>query len=786
MTEAEKEANKLDKSVDDLGDSADDAGNKFDGLGSKMAAGLKAGVAAVGAAAAAVGAAATAAVGKLVKDSVAQFADYQQLVGGVETLFGTGGKSIYEYADSVGKSVTEVEDEYNKLQQAQTAVLKNANNAYKTAGLSANAYIETVTNFSASLIASLDGDTSRAVQYADKALTDMSDNANKMGTDMQSIQNAYQGFAKQNYTMLDNLKLGYGGTKTEMERLISDAEKLDSTFVATRDENGKIAMSYADIVDAIHIVQTNMGITGTTADEANRTISGSLNAMKAAGQNLITGLADGNADVKTLTSNFVQSIKTMLINIIPVVRQALLGIGELISSIAPMIAQELPTLIELVLPSLIDTIFNLVDTLGNVFPDVVSTLMSLFTKSILPRLPDLLRTGMNMVFALIEGILSPENINLLVDAAFKVVNDFVKFLTDNIGRLVKVAIDLVMTLAEALLNPEAISALIDGALQLVMALGNALIENLPALIDRLPALVEGIVTGIVENAPKIMRAAWELTKALWKALLSPEMLNTLWDAGVKILESIFDGFLALGRELDSYMGEVFGDIGNWFNQNVTAPIGKCFSDMWKGLKDGAKGAWDGIKNVFGSVANWFKDIFSNAWQKVKDVFSAGGKIFTGIKDGIVDAFKKVVNGIIDGINKVIKLPFDGINAALQKIKDISILGLKPFDWISTIAVPQIPKLATGGVLRKGQVGLLEGSGAEAVVPLDKNKEWIRAVAADMIQSLRGDGIGAGLSNVSNARTTTFTQIINAPKTPSRIELYRQTKNLLSLAEGGVT
>ena len=130
-----------------------------------------------------------------------------------------------------------------------------------------------------------------------------------------------------------------------------------------------------------------------------------------------------------------------------------------------------------------------------------------------------------------------------------------------------------------------------------MALGNALIENLPALIDRLPALVEGIVTGIVENAPKIMRAAWELTKALWKALLSPEMLNTLWDAGVKILESIFDGFLALGRELDSYMGEVFGDIGNWFNQNVTAPIGKCFSDMWKGLKDGAKnGLKYGLKN----------------------------------------------------------------------------------------------------------------------------------------------------------------------------------------------
>lgn len=247
------------------------------------------------------------------KQIVSSYAEYEQLVGGVETLFGESAKTVQEYAQ----------------------------NAYKTAGMSANQYMETVTSFSASLLQSLGGDTKKAADYADKAVTDMADNANKMGTSMESIQNAYQGFAKQNYTMLDNLKLGYGGTKQEMERLIEDAEDLDDTFKASRDSNGDLTMSYADIVDAIHIVQDEMGITGTTAEEASDTISGSINSMKAAWENLSVGLADENANIEELMDNLAQSVEDVVRNLAPVVWLIIKTIFKTLIEIALEKLQEL-------------------------------------------------------------------------------------------------------------------------------------------------------------------------------------------------------------------------------------------------------------------------------------------------------------------------------------------------------------------------------------------------------------------------------------------------------------
>lgn len=280
--------------------------------------------------AAAVGAAA------LGKASLEGYAEYEQLVGGVETLFKDSAGIVQEYAA----------------------------NAYQTAGLSANEYMQTVTSFSASLLQSLGGDTQKAANYADKAITDMSDNANKMGSSMESIQNAYQGFAKQNYTMLDNLKLGYGGTKTEMERLILDAEKLDSSFSATRDSNGKLAMSYADIVDAIHIVQSDMGITGTTALEANKTISGSLNAMKAAWSNLVVGVADENANLEVLIDNFINSVVTAGDNLAPRIEQIMQGLITLIQTAGGRLVPLLVELIVANLPQLVQAGVQLIGTLA--------------------------------------------------------------------------------------------------------------------------------------------------------------------------------------------------------------------------------------------------------------------------------------------------------------------------------------------------------------------------------------------------------------------------------------
>ena len=308
--------------------------------GSSFSTGLKTGLKVVGTAFTT----ATAGAVKLSKEVVSAYGDYEQLAGGVQKIFG--------------------DMDYQ-------AVIENASDAFQTAGLSANDYMESVTGFSASLISSLEGDTRAAVGYADKAITDMSDNANTFGTDIESIQYAYQGFAKQNYTMLDNLKLGYGGTKTEMERLVTDAEKLDSSFQATRDSNGQLSLSFSDVVDAIHIVQENMGIAGTTAKEASSTIEGSLNTMKAAWENLLTGMGDSNADINKLTTDFTESFQTAVNNIEPVLENLSSALPEVIGTLMDAAADILPGLIVTLLPAVVTGMVKLAASLVSHIPEII-------------------------------------------------------------------------------------------------------------------------------------------------------------------------------------------------------------------------------------------------------------------------------------------------------------------------------------------------------------------------------------------------------------------------------
>lgn len=321
----------------------------------------------------AAGSAAIAALGKSALDA---YADYEQLVGGVETLFGAGGKSIEEYAESVGKTVADASKEYQKLMNAQDTVMKNAEEAYKTAGMSMNEYMETVTSFSASLIQSLGGDTEAAATKAHQAITDMSDNANKMGSDMAMIQNAYNGFAKQNYTMLDNLKLGYGGTKTEMERLIKDASKMKDVQEELGITVDASSMSFGNIVDAISVVQKKMGIMGTTAKEAEKTISGSIASMKSAWQNLVTGFGNDKADLSGLVNQFVDSIEIVAGNVIPRIEIILNGIADAIVKIVPKISEKLPQMLNTLLPAIIDGAVALVDGLVQAMPVIVDGLMA--------------------------------------------------------------------------------------------------------------------------------------------------------------------------------------------------------------------------------------------------------------------------------------------------------------------------------------------------------------------------------------------------------------------------
>nr|DAH62830.1 MAG TPA: tail tape measure protein [Caudoviricetes sp.] len=374
VNRTKKQLNELETGVENVGDAMDGAGQKTSVFGDVLKANLLGSAIVSGIKAVASG------IKSLISGAIEGYGEYEQLVGGVETLFGSS-------ADTV---------------------IKNAENAYKTAGLSANAYMETVTSFSASLLQSMGNDTEAAAKKADQALTDMSDNANKMGTDMQSIQNAYQGFAKQNYTMLDNLKLGYGGTKEEMQRLIDDANALNA---AQGNYTNYSIESYADIVDAIHTVQTEMGITGTTALEASTTAEGSINSMKAAYQNFVTGLGDQNADIGALTEELIQTAGTVAENVLPVIENVVKNIAETVKKQGPdMITkfvayatEKLPEVLKLGIQLIVSLVKGLAQNLPELLRGtlaLVDTIISAFLDS----LPDIIEVGKDIVRGLWEGI----------------------------------------------------------------------------------------------------------------------------------------------------------------------------------------------------------------------------------------------------------------------------------------------------------------------------------------------------------------------------------------------
>ncbi len=769
------------RGIDETTDKAEDAAGKIKDLGDegdKTEGKLGKAFSKMGSAAVAVGktiatglAVASTAVVAVGKAAISSYADYEQLVGGVETLF----------------------------DESSATVIANAQNAYKTAGMSANEYMETVTSFSASLLQSLGGDTKAAADKADMAITDMSDNANKMGTSIEMIQNAYQGFAKQNYTMLDNLKLGYGGTKEEMQRLLDDASKLSGIEYDIS--------SYSDIVDAIHVVQTEMGITGTTAKEASSTISGSLASAKASWQNLLTGIADGNQDVGGLISQFFDSIVTVADNIIPRIAQVMETLPQLITNLVPKLLGKISEIIDTLLPVVVEGAVSLLNAIVQVLPQLVT--------SILNALPALI-SGIEQVFyAIVDAlpqlmtvicealpILIPQLVNALVNMIVYLathIAEIIQPLIDNLPEIIIAIVDALMDNLPALI--EGCVALVIGIVQAIPQIIMALIEALPTVIqsileglwNALPLLLEGIISivgeigiaiwdilsgfftalgewfgGLWESIKTIFAPVVEwfgnLFSTIWESIVSvfsvvgtwvydniiapvANFFTELWNSIVNAFHTVIDPWIEIVKRIATIIYDnvivpikdffvnlwndivgVFSAAASWFTTNISEPIKNIFTGIWDKLKSGASSAWNGIKNVFGSVADWFKNIFSKAWQAVKNVFSTGGKVFEGIKDGIVKAFKTVVNAIIRGINKVIKVPFDGINWALNKIKSIEIVGIKPFNWISTINTPQIPELEKGGVLKKGQVGLLEGKGDEAVVPLEKNTGWIRNVA----------------------------------------------------------
>lgn len=588
--DAKKKMTELSKSISDEGEESEESEEKtrkfsevLGTLGNAVKTGLAA-IAKVGLAAVSAGiGAAVAGVSALVKSSVEAYGNYEQLVGGVETLFGAGGQSLQEYAQSIGATSKEAENKYNQLISAQNTVMKNAANAFATAGLSANDYMEQVTSFSASLLQGLGGDTKMAAEVADRAIIDMADNANKMGTDMESIQNAYQGFAKQNYTMLDNLKLGYGGTKEEMERLIADASEMTDVQEKLGVTVDGSSMSFDNIINAISVMQSSMGIAGTTAKEASTTIQGSVNAMKAAWQNVLVGIADDTQDFDTLIDNLVESVGTAADNIMPRIETALKGVGKLVQKLAPIISEKIPELVNEVLPNLISAAQELFDGVLAALPGIIQAIVEVapliintLVNAIIQFLPQLMEAAFQIVGFIGSSII--ENLPQLIQTALQIIVDLASYLTEALPNLIPAIVDIVLEIVETLIDN--IDMLIDPALQIIVALADGLLKALPKLVEKAPILIEKFIQAIVANTDKILNTGWDvvisLVEGIWSAL--PDLiaavpglisafvnaftgqLNNLVNIGKRIVSSIKDGIASAWASLTSWFNGIWNSL----------------------------------------------------------------------------------------------------------------------------------------------------------------------------------------------------------------------------------
>lgn len=727
-------------SVKNMNESMKDATNTASKMSSVMK-GIGSSAIKAGKGLAVAGAAAATAVTALVSKSVGAFADYEQLTGGVETLFGAGGRSVEEYAQSVGKSVSDVQGKYDSLMSAQNVVLENANKAYMTAGMSANEYMDTVTGFSASLISSLGGDTNKAADYANSALVDMSDNANKMGTNMTDIQNAYQGFAKQNYTMLDNLKLGYGGTQAEMKRLLSDAQKITG-------QKYDIS-SFADITQAIHAIQTQMDITGTTAKEASTTISGSWGSLKAAFQNVLVGLTTGGDMFDQSLDALINTAVTFGQNIIPAIKGALSGVGYLIEGLAPVIGETIPPLINDLAPTLANSAVSLISSLVNGLTQNATQFSECLS---------------NMIIVAVAGISTV--VPQLLDAASKIVSNLMQGLTNSMPQIVNGAVTLVEGLVNGLVNN--IPLLIMGAVQLVASLANGLIANLPRIIDAGVNLITGIVSASYSMMPQIIQNGMQLVVNLAVGLVRaiPQLIAALpritgaivkgfksvnwFDLGLQLIKSIWEGIKSIGSEMwngvKEKTSELWGGVKNVVSEKLNN-IKSAYDAHGGGLKGATFAAIEGVKEYYRTgydainqlTGGKLGEVVNKVSEKMEAVKGKFSEAFGNVKNTVMTIFENIKNGITEKISAAVNKVKEIFGSIAEKVSDVwgKIKGIikapkivqKGTVSIAGVSTP-IPKLglewnAKGGIMTRptafgyanGKVQMGGEAGAEAILPL---------------------------------------------------------------------
>lgn len=586
----------------------------------------------------AIGTTATA-IGVLGTQSVKLYSDYEQLVGGVDTLFKNSSKTVQNYA----------------------------NEAYKTAGLSANQYMETVTSFSASMLQSLGGDTKKTAEYSNRAIIDMSDNANKMGTSMEMIQNAYQGFAKQNYTMLDNLKLGYGGTQKEMQRLLADASKISGQKYDLS--------SFADITEAIHVIQTEMGITGTTSKEASSTIQGSVGMMKSAWENFLTGMADPNQDFDALVGNLIDSVVTVGENLIPRMQEMLPrlidGLIALMNSLAPM----LPEIIQTLFPSLLNGVMAVLNGLIGALPVLASVLaqaIPILISGLTSALPQIVTAGISIITELCVAILGM--LPQLLDLGLQLIGQLVLGLAQATPQTINAIIECIFGLIDAIVNN--LPLLAEAGLELILALAEGLIDAIPQILEKIPILIENITSMITQLLPQIIKAGIELFTSLVEDL--PVIIDTIVKAIPLIIDAILkyidillpliiDAGVQLLIALVKNLPLIISTVLVAINQIIVMVLGELIKAIPSLAQTGLK-LLKGIVDKIGEACKWIGDKMKTVVTAMKEAITKKIKEFTTIGKNIVEGVWNGIKGMKATITKNVKNFFGGIvDSAKEKL-----------------------------------------------------------------------------------------------------------------------
>ena len=661
-------------------------------LGTKLVGTLKKVIAAAG-------------IGKMISDSLNLGGALQQSIGGIETLFGAGGRSIEEYAKSVGKSVDAVKDEYASLMQSQQTVFDNAAQAYRTVGLSANEYMEQTTSFAASLLSSVSKDTNAAAQLANMAMVDMADNANKMGTDMASIQNAYQGFAKQNYTMLDNLKLGYGGTQAEMQRLLTDAEKLSGVHY----ELGNLA----DMYSAIHIIQTDLDITGTTAKEAATTLTGSFAAMKAAAQNVLGDWSTG-ADLTAPMQALADTARTFLQgNLLPMIGNVLAGIPQLVYGLVPEVLQT-----------------------GT---ELVSSLAAGFAQGI----PAFLSTALPQLLSFTEELRA--NAGQFVDAGLNCITQLLNGLIAGLPQLIAYVPDIIINIA-GIIN-----------------------DNMPKILAQGVSIIVQLIAGIIQAVPALL-ANW---KKILQAVLSVISAINWLNIGKNILTSVANGVKSMGSSMLTAFKGGFSSALSWIkslpsqavkwgknliqsfikgltgkgnvvsNAATAVTAGISLAETASGKQDNWAASWASSNTSLGSSAQTMAEIAIPAYTKSGDAAAASASKAAAAASKTATA-ASVVSSYADTVTEVL----GKITRTTQTTDEVLSNGQKQQKQTITETSRQL----VNGVLK--DIKTITTIGANGKKTVQQTMETVRELASSVTSTSEAlvDGIRTATQTVTETLT----------------------------------